>query len=370
MRLPGYLPAILLNIALTNRVHFSIITVLMRSRSPSFRKWGFLVAMAVAGSVAAGAFNLHAADTKETRRIFDWSADAGPEDTNSAALPARGNGLRALENDLSEPFRGINPNRGSLDGRFSRPIPQAVPRQKPKDQSRRNWLSESDSDPVSDPFAGDKWNSDWTKALKNSRSQSPDVFTSRSSPTPSSTRQSDQSRINPFGSNEESLPSGVRDTASNLRKLMEDSDSLSPVAPRSSFNDFFGLGTTETLQARERELSHKEYLDQYKEILNVPTTSTLGKPSGTDLFATSPGVAARAPIASTPPFGTAAKGRAGFPEPQLGMINPRFTPEAVPDINNRVVNSWNPLQVPSAPQAPGKTTASTRSSFSLPKRAF
>lgn len=326
--------------------------------------------MAAIGAVAVGAFDLHAADTKETRRIFDWSADAGP-DTNAAALPARGNGLRALENDLSQPFRGLNPNGGSLDGRFSRPAPQAIPRQKLKDQSRRNWLSDSESDPASDPFSGDKWNSDWAKALKDTRGQSPEAFTSFSTPTPSSTstRQTDQTKLNPFGSNDELLPNGVRDTASNLRKLTEGGDSLSPMAPRSSFNDFFGLGTAETIQAKERELSHKSYLNQYKEILNVPT-SNLGTPSGTDLFATSPGATTKAPITSMPPFGTAAKSRAGFPEPQLGMINPRFTPEAVPDINNRVLNSWNPMQGPTAPQAPTKTAASTRATFSLPKRAF
>jgi hypothetical protein len=351
-------------------VHFGIITVLMSRRFPSFRRWGSLVAIAVIGSVAAGAFHLHAADTKETRRIFDWSADAGPEDTNSPSLPARGNGLRALEDDLNQPLRGLNPNRGSLDGRFSRPAPQAVPRQRTKDQSRRNWLSDTESDPVSDPFSGDKWNSDWTKALKDTRKEPSDSFTSRSFPTSSTTRQTDPSKLNPFGSTDESLPNGVRDTASNLRKLMEGNDSLTPIAPRSSFNDFFGIGATQTMDARDRELSRKAYLDQYKEILNVPTTSTLGKPAGTDLFATSPGATIKAPITSTPPFGTAPRSRAGFPEPQFGTINPRFSPEAVPDVNSRVLNSWNPMQVPSAPQAPAKATASTRPGFSLPKRAF
>jgi hypothetical protein len=326
--------------------------------------------MAVIGSVAAGALDLHAADTKESRRIFDWSADA-PEDTNSAALPARGNGLRALENDLNQPFRGLNPNRGSLDGRFSRRPAQAIPRQKSRDQSRHNWLLESDSDPdpLSDPFSGDKWNSDWTKALKDSRSPSPEGFSSGSSPASSSSRQNDQTRLNPFGPNEELLPTGVRDTASNLRKLVQSGDSLSPVAPKTSFNDFFGLGTVETIEAKDRELSHKAYLDQYKEILNVPTTPALVRPLGTDLFATSPGATTKAPITSTPPFGTAQKSRAGFPEAQFGTINPRFTPEAVPDVNKRVLNSWNTMQAPTAPQAP-KTTANTLSTFSLPKRAF
>ncbi len=342
----------------------------MSSSFPSFRRWSSLVAVAVTGYVAAGVFELHAADTKETRRIFDWSADAGPEDTNSAAMPARGNGLRALENDLSQPFRGLNPNSGSLEGRFiPPPRPQAIPRQKLKDQNRRNnWLSDSDSAPVTDPFSGDKWNSDWTKALKDSRSQSPDNFTSGSLTAPSSTRLSDPSKMNPFGSKDESLPSNVRDSASNLRKLMEGNDSLTPVAPGSSFNDFFGLGGTQTLQTREKEISHKAYIDQYREILNGPSATTGGKPASTDLFATVPG-AARTPVTPSQPFGAAPKSRAGFPDAQLGMINPRFTPEAVPDVNRRVLNSWNPVQTPSAPQAPTRVIAPAPA-FSVPKRAF
>ncbi len=322
------------------------------------------MALALAGLVIVEFSSAQAADTKEKRRIFDWNAEPGSEDTNvTATLRSRRSNLTELESTLSQPLRNFNSSSpGSLDGRFApqyRPQPNISTTKLKENQRYKNWgLEEPEVDSLK---SLENWESDWAKTIRDGKSDPLNPLTAKQ--TANVSNLPDSLRKNPFGPKEEQLPGALRDPVGNLKKLVEGDDSLNPMPPRASFSDFFGLG--EQVTQEQRDLSRKAYLDEYRQIIGA--SRPVSPSPASDLFATT----TSAPESKTPalsPLPSVSRNRAGFPEPQLGMINPRFTPEAVPDLNSRVLNGWNPMSAPIQSPAPRETSRSRE--FSVPKRVF
>jgi hypothetical protein len=316
-----------------------------------------------------------------------------PPGTNSpATLPAlnpaggRRDALKQLEEELSKSLGTFAP-QSSLDGvlapRYHAPPAAAVPTKKLQEEleRRKNW-GFIDPETTMGGMADDSqsnFNLEGPSSGKQSkRGSSTEKLYDRISlendgtAAPGFNREGDPSRRKAASTQHEekeddNMPASLKSRTNRLKELLK-SDSnegiFSTGANRSSFSDFFGLGSKEV--DPERELAHKQYMERARQILDQSATPS------TTLGTANPLSDSQKP--RTPGYTGGLEGHSGLaPAPAVGGgpggINSFLQAGTLPDRNATVLNQWNLLYTTPKPEAPPPTLSSSPT-LEVPRRKF
>lgn len=309
------------------------------------------------------------------------------------ATPPRRNSLKELEEQLRRSLRPFSP-KGSLDGvlapEYGTPPPAVVTPARKRNAAKENngWIFPDDltgDQSAADPFAGLEAGTDgksrkkaasdpYYRSLNRNTLNTAEASSLMGIDPASSLKKATLGTVSVSGSDDSNLPSGIRDSAQSLQKMLErssrDSDFSMPTGAKSSFSDFFGMGdrglTTEQIQA------HKSYMQQFQQLLDGNPASMGGSLQSSP---TTFGGSAATPAASSlsGSLGGLSKpaGSAGWNafDSKPGAINPTLTPSAVPDINAHVLNQWNSFAPPPQPE-PTRVSPPTPAYVAFPHRKF
>jgi len=298
-------------------------------------------------------------------------------------------GFKELQDEWSKAFQSVTLESRTGDGSAPlqytppRPAPLSSKRMKDLLERKRNWMltpedllpENSSDDGFSDSGSDPKRKDRNTSSLK----QFSDALGRRDNGNSKlgNMKEDDESEFfkspntggDPSLQDDPSLPTGIRNSAKNLRSWLGTETAqgaLSPNQVRSSFEDFFGLGNADVSQ--EQAKAQRDYLDKYR-------TEVLGD-SGL-----SPSVAVMNPILNPlgqAPFKAAYSGglesvpstlkpETLSPTPATGSSV--LSPVGVADLNGKALNQWNPLYAPTVLEPP-KATAPIFPSMEVPRRRF
>jgi hypothetical protein len=327
---------------------------------------------------------------KERGRPIEFSAPSSDEvTTNLHQLTSKKDGLKQLEEDLYKPVQSFAPE-SSLDGVVARPPrPSTGPviqskRAKEQMERRKNWVFMSPEDLLAAPTAEEILNAPQFGPDGQEKKDLPAVerYYQRLATKRSGLNNPLQSRSDdPFGpptksnprdevaAHDDSLiPSGVRESASELNKLFEPGGSDSPFgqgAAHGSLSDTFGLGNN-TL-SKEQMQEHKKFIDDYHSMVDPtwhpPADSTPGNPLANFTDVASP---AAKPAAGLPSSPSPASHR-GL-DAQADVLNPMLGPAGLPDVNAQALGQTRPTTP--LPQANPTRVAPVAPSFAAPRRSF
>lgn len=302
--------------------------------------------------------------------------------TNLNPTGPKKDGLKQLEEELTRSLQPFSPK--GLDSIMTPryvPPPVVLPNRRPTgdSQKRETWPFDNRDDRSG--FPQDPFKSMEGSAKKNSLEEIYNSLDqerrnnragSGKSGTPSS------SVLKPFddlGSDDDKkLPSGVRESARSLRDKLLGTDGI---LNRPSSGDGFSalFAPQENSLSREQIQAHKEYMARFRETIGLPAPEVTPQNSlnvnlGLGL-GSAPGLGAgpAKPVYTPPsllsPSMTRDNTFASTPAAAESVLHP-FT---LPDVNEHVLNQWNPLYVapkvetpPPAPFAP--------SMMEVPRRKF
>jgi len=277
---------------------------------------------------------------------------------NLDQLSSRRDSLKQLEDQLLKSLEIFSP-KSSLDGVLApeyRPPPaSATPgkRSRSEQDRRKSWgllepgASSSDS-PESDSLNPSGVRGEPGQSLgdeshnrlprRDLKSKSPLAMDDENSGRRKAISPRDESRAD----EDSNLPGGIKNQAKRLKDLLgsENGWGMSSPAPgRSSFADFFGFGKTSVTP--DQALAHKEYMNQYRQLLE-------GKPATTTTLATPLGDGSGAVSASPSAFSgglEALTGSSRSPGSTLapGNFNSPLSSATMQDRNASALNQWNPL---------------------------
>jgi hypothetical protein len=330
---------------------------------------------------------------KERGRPIEFSVPRSDEvTTNLHQLTSKKDGLKQLEEDLYQPLQSFSP-RSSLDG-VAAPPPRApaapvIQSKRVKEllERRKNWVFMSPEDLASAPSAEDVLKAPqigpdgqekkelpaierYYHRLSNKQAESdnPLQFKDKSEDLFGMPRKSD-SRDERVPQEDLIIPSGVRESAQSLNKLVESDRSdgrFYRAAPHGDSSDIFGLGTQPL--SKEQMQEHKKFMDDYRSIVDPswhpPAVATPGNPL--PIFV---------PDAASP----AGKPAVGLPsslsptprtalDVQMDVINPRLGPPGLPDVNAQALGQTRPT--PPLPNAEPTRVAPVAPPFTAPRRSF
>lgn len=287
--------------------------------------------------------------------------------TNLSVSGPKKDTLKQLEEELSRSLQPFS-TRGSFDGittpRYIPPV--AVPNRRSTDTERRdNWPfgnMENPSGLTTDPF-----NSLGSPTKKNSLQ---DIYNSLGKEGTARAKKPDNSKsssFNPFQDLEDDsskLPSGIRESARNLREKLLGTDSL--FNPKStSPSDFSSLFSPEDRLTRQQIQAHEEYLDRFRQAMDIPAPwAKQQNPLAPNLGLTG----TETKSVYTPPA------LLTDPSPNSFAATPKAAesllhPAVLPDLSGRVVNQWNPLYTPPKVEAPAPTSFAPPM-MEVPRRRF
>jgi hypothetical protein len=346
-----------------------------------FRWWGAMAVLSCSGLIISSARGQGALP----RQPIEFSQPKGSETlTNFSRSTAPSEGMKQLESDLSKTANSFSP-QSSLDGVL--PSPRWVPsgsavqsrRVKELLEQRKNWIFMNPEEMLSAPKAKDIFNlpeygADGTEKTKTTALEryfsnldrpkrtarssgwfrEDDAAVDRVKPKP---REEDASR------DDNDLPTGLRESEQNLKKLFEGESTPSA---RSSLADIFGVGDTKS-SAMDQHPLRKSFMDDFKKIYGTspgssagvlnnlgtsadPSTAPAGLNRGLDAFTTS------------------------MPRPEaadtMSAANARLLAPRLPDLNAQALTQWNPLQVPKLEQPAPRLTPLSSGIVEFPRRKF
>ena len=349
---------------------------------------GFRVWLALLASVAV----CHAqTDGKTTHgRELELTEPMAKEAITNLNQLSGHSSLRQLEDDLTKSLQPLAP-KGSLDGvmapQYLPPPPRQIIRsQKLKDEleKRQNWMFLSPDDLLPGVDDADLLKlQDATDATGKKKSPLEQFYDrlerERKGGTKSKLVSDDDplSTKDPFHDDSESmddskLPGGVRDSAQNLRKLLNQQNGLGTYGEadgRGSLSDLFGLGVNK-LPTKEEIEKHKAYMDEFRKLLDGPTPVPGSMPSAGSAFdpfkaanavGTTPGANVNGLLVPTPHIGT---------ESTFGTLGTIPNPTFIPDANATVLNQWNPYYNPQIKVDPPKPASINVPMPEAPRRRF
>lgn len=360
----------------------------------SFRLSSLRDCLTLAFFAGACLFSTSAYAQGETRprRAIELSETNNTEVLNRLnQLTDKKEGLKELQGEWSKAFESLSfenrANEGALPPQYTPPRPTPIPSKRMKEflERKRTWMLTPDDllpENSSDDWLNDAGNGSGRKDRnKSSLKQFSEALDRRKTDNskPDSMKGDEEGdllktpSLMPDNSlqDDPSLPAGIRNSAKNLRSWLgneTEQSALNPVETRSTFEDFFGFGNNRPNQ--EQEKAQKAYLDRYQtEVLGISGLS----PS---LSTPNPLMNALAPANS--PLQAAYSGglesaASGLKPDNLGQtagtLNSVLTPLAVPDLNSKALNQWNPLYTTPRPDPP-KTAPVTFPSMDFPRRRF
>ncbi len=161
------------------------------------------------------------------------------------------------------------------------------------------------------------------------------------------------------------LPSGVKNTEQNLKRLLgTDTTLLTPARTHGTLSDIFGLG--DQGRSPEQELAHKAYMNEYRRWLEAPTVAAGTGPANL------PDTAASSDGAASYRGGLGASSRpaqSSGSAPRLDLANPTLAVGTLPDVNAKVLNQWNSMYTPPKVEPP-KTLTPPPPPTEVPRRVF
>ncbi len=268
--------------------------------------------------------------------------------TNLSASGPKKDGLKQLEEELSKSLQPFSP-RGSLDSiMIPRYIPPAIaPNRRPSNDSERrsNWPFGNQDDPsglAQDPF----------KALEGSgkKNSLQDIYDTLGKQSSAKSDNSKRSGLKPFDDLDDDslkLPSGIRDSARSLRDRLLGTDSI--FNPKSaSQSGLSSLFSPEDRLSPQQIQSHQEYLQRYRQTMDIP--APWAKPQNPLTSALGLGGAETKPVVTSPALLTGSSRDSFAATPTA--VDSLLHPTALPDLNERAVNQWNPLYSPPKVETP------------------
>jgi hypothetical protein len=356
----------------------------MSIRLLSVRIGSGLVAVAVGSLLLCSA----QAGPKPRGRAIDFSEPKSDEvTTNLHQLTSKKDGLKQLEDDLYAPLQMFSP-KSSLDG-VPAPAPRppatsAIQSKRAKEllERRKNWMFMSPEDLLAGPTVDDILKTPRYDANgKEKKELEPmERYYQRLATKRPGTKNINESTVDDLFSpakasnprdqtdshDDSNLPSGIRESASALKQLVEPdagADRFGQNAPQNGFSDTFGLART--APTKEQTLAHKTYMDEYRSLIDPgwrqPATAS---PSGS--------LPSLADTARTP--GRPVTSLGGLPTPathrgldaQMDITHPMLGPAGLPDVNALALGQ--PRLAPALPkvESPKRVTPT----FTAPKRAF
>jgi hypothetical protein len=169
------------------------------------------------------------------------------------------------------------------------------------------------------------------------------------------------------------LPANIRDKAQKLRDFVnQDSSSVfSQTRAHSSFQDFFGLSGNKSAGSAptgtgEPKTKVDSFLEQFKKVLDGPTTASRIDPSLQSLLPTA--TTAQSAVAF-PVLDAVPNTRHELTQTMPGNVNSIVDRTALQDINSRIVNQWNPMYTPPKIELP-KYSPPSPPNVDFPRRKF
>jgi hypothetical protein len=352
----------------------------------SFRRCTLQVSRAAATLAVTGMLvcTAHAAGRQRGRPI-EFSAPRSDEvTTNLHQLTNKKDGLRQLEEDLYKPLQSFAP-KSSLEGVVAPSVrpsaPSVIQNKRVKEllERRKNWVFMTPEDLLGGPTVDEILKAPQFETDGQEKQDLPsfDRYYQRlaakrpvaNRPNPaeedellSTARELDPQEDLAFPDDSD-LPTGLRESADELKRLFDPAGSDSPfarAATHGTFSDTFGLGanTLSKEQLRER----KEFMDEYRSFVDPtwrpPAVATPDNPLAA--------IAGTAPTAGLPSSPTPVP-RRGL-DAQLDIISPVLGPAGLPDVNANALGQTRPTAVfPKIESARATPVAPT---FTAPKRSF
>jgi hypothetical protein len=345
----------------------------MRFTYSTFR---WLLALAVAGGVGLLASDVMAQANLPVGLGGPVAPTNAPGTAKLVPLTKK-DGLTAFEEELSKSLEFLSP-KSSLDGvlapEYHPPPAPVVPNRQPREnQDRRaEWLLLNDG--VKGGQTGEEWSQfpaleeDGKKRSsleeiyqKFNRERSDgwsglDSLGSRTRPGTGGQRRDDE---------ETTVPGAIRQAESELKKqlgLNTRGGIFEPTPVRSSPSDFFGFSegdlTSKQIQA------HKDYLQQYQQVLDSFSTSpTASSPTPDAPAQLTPAPSYNLMESSTPIV------RPTDAAPNARSLSSIVDPVRLPDLNANLLNQWNPLYEPPKVE-PAKSAPIFSPSIEAPRRPF
>jgi hypothetical protein len=350
-----------------------------------------------------GVNQVHAQGSQQPRRAIELSETNSAEIlTNLDQLTTRKEGFKQLEERLKS-LRGISP--GSLEDRFNAPYVSptmsVLPNKTIKDllDRQRTWnltpeelgaaINLSDSDALT-LFGDDKKDGKDSKDGKDGKDSKKSLqqFYDNLNRQPASREKTDRfldslkgnssksadlpdARDDDLSTDDSKLPAGIRDKAEKLKEMVnEDTSSIfNPSRAKSSFDNFFGLiDNSPNKDALDGSKSSMEsFIDKFKQTLDPQSTGPSMDPALKALVpdtwrqnATYPGMSS---LPSSPAFHD-------LTESAPADLNSVLNRAAMPDINNTVLNQWNPMYTAPKPELPKVVGPSAPFTLDMPRRHF
>jgi hypothetical protein len=314
----------------------------------------------------------------------------GLSETNSAEILTNLNRLSTKKDEFKQLDEQLRMLKGisipkSMEQQFSVPyVPQTtVPNKRMKElmERQKNWLTPEDmsfSTSKSDSDISSFEGTDKVGGSKSSLQQFYDAL-NRSGSGMSGSDGSPQNRsgsqnrnsLQDNGSDDDSgLPPEIRDKTKRLKDMVtEDPSSIfNPTRPHSNFENFFGK--IETPQTTEQAVTRKtpmdSFLDQFKKGLDPSVAAGLDPNLSALVADDSPRQKPISAELSKPPT-TVFHHDANESTP--GKVNSVLDVTSVSDINETILNQWNPMYTPKKIETP-KPSPPTPLNMEFPRRKF
>lgn len=295
-------------------------------------------------------------------------------------LGGKDDGLRQLQDELNRTTLSLT--RQALDhsvpaGTAPLQIPVLPARKKKNDSSFDGWMSDPDSSltpglsgddysfPGLDPDAKEgrgklTWDEIYQKLKKDDRNGS-----GLGSSVKAGARQPDDI------DGDSELPTGIKENATKLKNRLYDSEFggsiFKPTTARSSFSDFFGIGSK--APTPEESKAHKAYMDKYISSVFGDSTPEAGINALKDMGRTGSSPTAKNP-STTSPLDTLPTTTTPSDLFKPGnTFTSALKPATVPDVNANVLNQWNPLYTEPKLELPKPPTLFTPP-VEAPRRRF
>ncbi len=275
--------------------------------------------------------------------------------------------LKQLEEEFARSLQPFSP-KGSLDSvlgpNYVPNVIPVIPNRRPKSDGERNWdfstpdKSAGAQDPFKSPGGAQKGNSmeDFYFNMQRERANT------ALSPKSNTTRPG-RSSLDNFDEERLKLPSGLRESIKGLReKLLGSDNGFNQDSTRGSLSDLFAPDAGG--MSREQMERYKDYRSRYSELLSTPASESMGAQNSIkSLLGGSSSSGYKAPDLLSP--STRSDTFASTP----AAMNSILHPATLPDMNDRVLNQWNPLYAPPAIETP-KSAPLLVPTMETPRRRF
>jgi len=291
--------------------------------------------------------------------------------------------MRNLEDELSKSLKPFSPSgiENLLTPRYL-PLPLPMPNRLPPSDTEKpgNWLFQNpgDSSVLSGPdpfksFDGSPKKPSLEDLYKSLDPKQPDRRTGSAKSSGSS-----DLGFDPFDQSDDhdpNVPANLRESVKSLREKLLGPGSIFE-RPSSTF-DGFSRGVSGLFAPKDNSLSpeqiqaHQDYIQRYREALDIPAPLPAPQNTIKTILGLSDSPAGTGTPVYTPPSLPTASASSGniFASTPL-EANAALQPASLPDLNDQVLNHWNPLYAaPKLESAPAPRPFSPPM-MEVPRRQF